>query len=321
MSSISVVIPTYNRADMIGETLTALRRQTLPPDEIIVVDDGSTDGTAEIIRSLDSEIIVIRQDNAGPAVARNRGLQKAKGELIQFFDSDDLPALNKLEVQNRALEASGGDIAYCPWVKARLGGGVAKCEPCVLQQRPLPAGLPPLRIFVRGWVTVLQTCLVRRSLLERAGCYYDTRLMPTEDSEFLFRMLMAGAKLVHTPDTLVVYRLHESNQISGSALDNTRLARDWALYKQIVNERLQTETSRISAFDRAIWAAETAESATEAEVRLRPAERVALFIHRIQRSLWRRMLRPRLPAAYGEGSMSDSQHAMLQALGYDACLM
>jgi GT2 family glycosyltransferase len=131
---ISVVIPAYNRAELIGETLRSLLNQTVPAKEIIVVDDGSTDGTAESVerewrvasKELSvkgrevPELRVIRQENAGPGAARNRGLAASTGEFIHFFDSDDIAAPNKHEVQLRALQESGADIAYGAWVKGRF---------------------------------------------------------------------------------------------------------------------------------------------------------------------------------------------------------
>ena len=135
--SISVIIPAYNRAGLIGETLQSLLNQTLPAKEIIVVDDGSTDGTAEAVErefsvfseqfSGNSEFKIqnptlkfLRQANAGPGAARNRGLAEATGDFIHFFDSDDIAAPNKHEVQLRALLETGADIAYGPWVKGRF---------------------------------------------------------------------------------------------------------------------------------------------------------------------------------------------------------
>ena len=136
-ADISVIIPAYNRAELIGETLRSLLNQTLSAREIIVVDDGSTDGTAdtvlEILKLEEAEKLkisegkpwpefkILRQANAGPGAARNRGLAEATGEFIHFFDSDDIAAPNKHEVQLRALLETGADIAYGPWVKGRFG--------------------------------------------------------------------------------------------------------------------------------------------------------------------------------------------------------
>jgi glycosyltransferase involved in cell wall biosynthesis len=136
-ANISVVIPAYNRANLIGETLRSLLNQTVPAKEIIVVDDGSTDGTAEAVEREFSvfreqfsgnsksniqnpTFKILRQANAGPGAARNLGLAEATGDFIHFFDSDDIAAPNKHEVQLRALLETGADIAYGPWVKGRF---------------------------------------------------------------------------------------------------------------------------------------------------------------------------------------------------------
>ena len=136
-ANISVIIPAYNRAGLIGETLKSLLNQTVPAKEIIVVDDGSQDGTGEAVQREFSvfrqqfsgnsksniqnpTFKILRQANAGPGAARNRGLAAATGDFIHFFDSDDIAAPNKHEVQLRALLETAADIAYGPWVKGRF---------------------------------------------------------------------------------------------------------------------------------------------------------------------------------------------------------
>ena len=93
MSGISVIIPAYNHEELLPQTLESLLRQTFPAEEIIVVDDGSTDRTADVAESFGEPIRVIRQENSGPAAARNRGFHESQGEFIHFFDSDDLACL------------------------------------------------------------------------------------------------------------------------------------------------------------------------------------------------------------------------------------
>ena len=94
---VSVIIPTYNSAGYIEEALESVFEQTLQDFEIIVVDDGSTDGTGEVLRKYGDRIRYIYQENNGPASARNGGIRVARGEYIAFLDADDLWVSTKLE--------------------------------------------------------------------------------------------------------------------------------------------------------------------------------------------------------------------------------
>lgn len=101
---VSVVIPTYNSVKTITETLESVRNQTYLNYEIIVVDDGSTDGTIDLLEKI-TDIIFIKQTNQGPSVARNRGVEEAKGDYIAFLDSDDLWHPQKLELLLKIAES------------------------------------------------------------------------------------------------------------------------------------------------------------------------------------------------------------------------
>ncbi len=105
---ISVIIPTFNRADLISETLNAVLAQTLPADEIIVVDDGSTDGTSAILAGFASRVRHIPIPNSGDLVARNVGLQAARGRLVAFCDSDDIWLPEFLDAVSASWRAEPG---------------------------------------------------------------------------------------------------------------------------------------------------------------------------------------------------------------------
>src|SRR5690242_17488768 len=110
---VSIVIPTYNRAAVIRRTIENIFDQTYSNIEVIVVDDGSTDDTQTTLRQFSDRIRVIRQANAGPAVARNRGIEIAQGEIIAFQDSDDLWKPTKLERQVTLLTKYNKSVPCC----------------------------------------------------------------------------------------------------------------------------------------------------------------------------------------------------------------
>jgi hypothetical protein len=108
---LSVIIPTFNRSACVGEAIRSALEQTRPPDEVIVVDDGSTDETADVLSAFGSAVRVIRQANAGVSAARNAGIGAARGEWLAFLDSDDLWMPEKLERQLKSASAYPGVVA------------------------------------------------------------------------------------------------------------------------------------------------------------------------------------------------------------------
>ena len=119
--SVSVVIPTYERAEWVVRALQSVYAQTRPADEVLVVDDGSTDGSAEIIDERFPQADVIRQKNLGVSAARNAGIRQARGEWIALLDSDDEWAPTKLERQMEALSDGSFRICHCDEIWIRQG--------------------------------------------------------------------------------------------------------------------------------------------------------------------------------------------------------
>ena len=241
MSGISVIIPAYNRAHLIGETLRSLLNQSVSAAEIIVVDDGSTDNTAQAaqaafveweggkVKSQKSpDFRVIRQENAGPAKARNSGFSVSKGEFIHFFDSDDLATRNKQEVQLDMLEKTGADIAVGPWIQGHFMGDQFLASNHVLQQRGLPQG-DLIRALLSDWSIVPHACLFRRSIVEKAGGFPE-ELFVGEDQMMFLNCLLARARVIHTPGTLELYRVGEVGKITESPQLRQRRLQEWARF-------------------------------------------------------------------------------------------
>lgn len=258
MPRISVVIPAYNRGTLIGETLRSLLTQTMAAYEIIVVDDGSSDDTAAIAASFGSSVKVIRQANAGPGAARNAGFKASSGDFIHFFDSDDLAAANKHEVQVSALETSGADIAYGPWIRGRFCQDHFFAENQVFQQRGLPHQSRLIKSLLTNWSIVPHAAMFRRSIVEKAKCF-PNELFCGEDQIMFLNCLLAGARVIHTANTIEFYRAENADKITESKDGALRRALSWA--RSLVMARQAclikgVEPLRWFGYRRRLWNAE-----------------------------------------------------------------
>lgn len=325
---ISTIIPAYNRADLIGETLRSVMSQTRPPAEVIVVDDGSSDGTPDIVsEQFGRHVTLLRQANAGAGTARNTGLAHSSGEIVQFQDSDDLSSLNTYAVQAALIEA-GADIAYGPWLKASFHGDTLYAEPLAVQQGPLPSvdRLDILLLRV-GWVTLLQSCLFRRSLLEKAGPY-RTDLAPSEDTELLYRLAKQKPRLAHSAENVLVYRVHPEGQVSTENPEKTLLDRAhlWSLLRAEAEARgdltwLERVKFNFGVADVARGVAPySASAAAELKRGLGGVYdrglSARLFGVRIQAALRARVSSNPYPRVFAAGPLNDTQIGEIRSLGY-----
>jgi len=323
---ISTVIPAYNRADLIGETLRSVLSQTRPPAEVIVVDDGSTDGTADAVAAFGSAVTLVRQANAGAGAARNAGFARTSGDIIHFMDSDDLSSPNHYAVQAAAIEA-GADLVYGPWLWVEFAGARLKSNGLAHQQGPLPGDLPMDQRVLGGWVTVFQPCLFRRSLVEAAGPY-RTDLKPSEDTELLYRLSYGARKIVHTPEMLVLYRVHPEGQISTRNLSERLIdqANLWDVLDAHTAARTDLadsvkRTARLRKLDIGVELARI--DATRSRALRRSAtrfERVTRPIRKLgeRAAAWRRFHNTgsRLSRLYSPGPLTALQREQVALLGY-----
>lgn len=200
-SRISVIIPAYNAAATIGRCLEALAAQTHPPDEVIVVDDGSTDGTARIADSFD--VHVISQPNQGPGAARNRGVAEAQGELLLFTDADCAPAPDWVECMMGAFtsaEVAGAKGTY----RTRQRGLVPRFVQLEYEDRYDRMRGRPSIDFIDTYSAAYRADVFRSS----GG--FDTFLRMNQDQELSFRLTKAGHRLVFVPGARVCH-LHDAN--------------------------------------------------------------------------------------------------------------
>ncbi len=195
-NGISVIIPAYNVENFIGETVASVVAQTWPVNEILVIDDGSTDNTVAWLRDMpgkDARLRVLTSDRLGPSGARNVGLKAASRPLIAFLDGDDVWPRDKIARQMDRFTAPDR-----PDVVSGLIQRFRKLEPGTLT----PAGEPG---EIMAHVN-LGACLFRRQVFDVVGLF-DDRLRNWEDVDLMFRVREAGLKLVIMREVMLYYRI------------------------------------------------------------------------------------------------------------------
>jgi hypothetical protein len=197
--TVAAVVPTYNRARLIGRALTSILDQEGPPDEIIVVDDGSTDDTEDVVKRYGSAVRYVRQSNAGASVARNTGVALAEADYVAFLDSDDLWMPGHVETLASAARAthdratvyfadcyysapgSPPDADHTLWEL----GGFTPSHPFELSEDPFPWSLLPLQ------PTMLQSSMIARRAYFAAGGL-DPKLLLRHDTGLFFSLALGS---------------------------------------------------------------------------------------------------------------------------------
>ena len=217
---VSIVVPVYNAEAFLRETLDSVFALDYEPFEVIVVDDGSTDGSAAIAESY-LGVRCIRQENRGPSEARNEGILIARGEFVAFVDSDDVVLPDKLSVQV-------GYLLDHPDVTATLG----RQEWITPPPDAVPDlvwgdldGIPPLSLVIRN-----------AALLEVG--FFDPALRGPEDTDLLMRLRENGYRFVVLPEVVMRRRYHGGNLVAG----NRAAARSFELLKaKLDRDRARTQ--------------------------------------------------------------------------------
>lgn len=206
---ISVVIPTYNSVPLVVEAVRSVLAQTRPADEVLVVDDGSTDDTAERLAAFGPPVRVIRKANGGVSSARNRGVAEATGDLIAFLDADDVWHPRKLEIQLNVLEKHP-DLGMFGTRTFDWPGPM----PDPPDSSPQLTRVSFDRLIVRN-AFCTSTVLVRTAVIRAAG-EFDTSLQGPEDYDLWLRVA-AAAVVANLDLRLTGYRLATPNSLSKNA--------------------------------------------------------------------------------------------------------
>jgi glycosyltransferase involved in cell wall biosynthesis len=245
---VSILIPAYNAENWIPYTLQSAVNQTWPRKEIIVVNDGSTDRTAEIARRFESKnVVVVSTENQGLSAAVNHALRLCQGDYIQELDSDDILAPDKIERQLSALRESDSKrtLLSSPWAYFYYRTSRAQFVPNILWH-----DLSPVEWLLRKMSGNLHmqnaTWLVSREITEAAGPW-DAQLQYDQDGEYYCRVLMASEGTRFVPEARVFYRASTSNRISYIGNSNKKkdsLFRSMKLHIQYIRSLEDSERVR-----------------------------------------------------------------------------
>jgi glycosyltransferase involved in cell wall biosynthesis len=212
-------MPAFNRAHFIGRALESALSQTHPPDEIVVVDDGSTDNTSEIIAGFGEKVRYFRQNNAGPSSARNCAIREARCDFVALLDSDDLWSRDRLEKQVALLERHPElDVIFGLESKFDTEDGLKAPEINhedyfeFLDSVPCPVPDPVQMLLRENFFIATSSVVFRRACVERVG-YFDEKIRLAEDYEYWLRFALAGSKFGFINAVLCRRRLHEGNLI------------------------------------------------------------------------------------------------------------
>jgi glycosyltransferase involved in cell wall biosynthesis len=221
---VSTIVPTFNRAYMLRDAIESVIAQTYRPIEIIIVDDGSTDDTAQLLRQLKHEhagvLRVIRQANQGAGPSRQVGLEAARGSFIQFLDSDDLLLPRKFELQVAGLaQDTQAGISYCA---TRADNEITGLQEITHRTDQGRRTLMPEILNERLWSTI--SPLYRRSVCEAIGPW--SRLRIYEDWDYDCRAGLLGVYLHYCPEVLAIHRHHAGKRAGQAWLHDEAAMRD-----------------------------------------------------------------------------------------------
>jgi glycosyltransferase involved in cell wall biosynthesis len=198
---ISCIVPVYNGERYLREALDSIFAQTYRPLEILVADDGSTDRTPGIVAGFGDRVRYLRQENQGPAAARNLGIRAATGNFIAFLDADDLWHPEKLARQMARFQARP-ELCYCVTYSQNFWIPDLQAEAEKHRDHRVSQPLP-------GYVT--QTLFARRAVFDSVGLF-NTALAHGDSTEWFLRAAERGAVMELLPDVLTCRRLHSQNR-------------------------------------------------------------------------------------------------------------
>lgn len=336
-SFVSVIIPCYNASLYITATIDSVLAQTHPSLELILINDGSTDATEEVVLHYNDERIrYFYQPNRGQSAACNFGLKQATGDYIKFFDADDVLHPDHLAAQLSVLKDAPGAVASCNWARFYNddhGSAVVSDE--VIQEDLLPVEWLKQTLGKRYDMMPAWLWLIPRAVLEKAGGW-DERLTVNNDFEFSTRLLQHASCVKYAADATLYYRSAVAGSLSSqkteagyrsafsaakkgcahllqmdSSAEMKRLCANKYLfwmyelyphYPALMLE-MEAEVKKLGGGDRKIWGRSKVMHALQGLFGWKVAKRCWLFFRKIGYTKWGLPLKKKLTAVLQRGSV------------------
>ena len=239
---VSVIVPCYNQAQFLAETLDSVLAQTHENWECIIVNDGSTDNTETVAMDYcdrDKRFVYHKKENGGLSSARNAGLDMAQGDYVQFLDSDDILLPNKFEYQIRAMETDNLDVCVCHH-------SIFTTNINETWENKFSQSVYDLTYqgFLYNWgesfVIAIHSGLFRKSFLDKYKLRFDENVRALEDWLFWISIVRNGGTFVEVQDKLSLYRVHTSSMTQDKLhMQKNRLRAYLSLYEILSNKEKQ----------------------------------------------------------------------------------
>lgn len=251
---VSILIPLYNAEEYIAKTLDNCLEQTYKNIEIIVVNDGSTDGGLEIARAYEEKydnIHVYEQPNSGAPRARNLAFEKCEGEYIQYLDADDLMSKNKIASQMASMKQNSKEsICSCRFEHfTQKPGDMGYVWRAV--DRSYDSGLEWLvEAWGAMWMGVVMSWLTPRTLIEKAGPWNES-LVKNQDGEFFSRVLVHAKKVIYAEDAVVYYRITGSTSVASQFSEKSARStlESFKLYEEHTKKKEHPQLKKAIAYN------------------------------------------------------------------------
>ena len=254
---VSIIIPIHNAGKYLSETIQSALDQTWENKEIILVDDGSTDGSLSLSKSYKNpRIKVFSQENKGGSAARNKGLAEANGDYIQFLDADDLLGRDKIANQVRVLEINTGLVSITSTIHFKNVVGIDDA-PSPYEESFSVDDNDPVHFLVNLWggyskygsMVAVHSWLTPRNIIDKAGPWNE-ELALDDDGEFFCRVVLNSSGIVKTPGFNYYRKYDDSNSLSGrfnqkSLMDSLRST---LLKKKYLLERTDSYEAKLTIY-------------------------------------------------------------------------